>query len=275
MTKYYFVGTALPALSFDVPPEISFPQLEVLLRDNLTDKDYQKTLEIRRFYDLLNLRSFWSEEGLDPRGGMTAGVLEEALMNRTGFPGYVYDFIDLYPKKEDRLRHFSSLLAKFFQHAKNLKDPFLRHYLSFERELRLVMTAFRAKKLGRDLSVELQYEDPEEDLIAQLLAQKDATTYEPPEKYQDLKFLFEKNGDDPMALERALDEYRVEKIESLVGLGDVFSIERILAYFTQFIIIEKWFELDHAKGMQMVDRIAKTYSPINSGYKENYHGTNG
>lgn len=257
MAKYYYVGTILPSLTLEEPPEITFGELDVLYRDNLTHRDYEKVLVIRRFYDLLNIRSLWQEEELDPRGEMDPMELGEALINRYGLPDYVYDFIDRYPKKEDRIHHFPFLLAKFFQSAQKLRDPFLRHYLNFERELRLVMTAFRAKKLGRDLSVEFQYEDPEEDLIAQLLAQQDAKSYEPPEKYKELKYLFEKHGDHPLALQKALDEYRFETIDNLVDLADVFSIERMLAYFSQFLIVEKWFEMDKAKGIQIVDAIIK------------------
>lgn len=265
MAKYYYVGTFLPTLSLDERPEITFGELDVLYRDNLTHWDYEKVLLLRRFYDILNLRSFWQEERLDPRGEMDPLELGEALVSRSGLPDYVYDFIDRYPKKEDRIHHFPFLLAKFFQSAQKLRDPFLRQYLNFERELRLVMTAFRAKKLGRDLSVEFQYEDPEEDLIAQLLAQQDAQSFEAPEKYKDLKDIFERHGDHPLALQKALDEFRFETIDSLVNMSDVFSIERMLAYFCQFLIVEKWFEMDKAKGMQIVETIVK----------ENGYGTNG
>lgn len=257
MAKYYFVGTLLPSLSFDAPPEISLEKLEVLLRDNLTAYDYEKINELRLIYDILNLRALWQGKEFDPIGQMTAYEVDEALISRVGLPEYVYEFIDLYPKKEDRLHYFPLLLAKFFQNASSLKDPFLRKYLNFEREMRLVMTAFRAKKLGRDLSIEFQYEDPEEELIAQLLAQQDAKTYEPPEKYKDLKILFDKYGDNPMALQKALDQYRFDMIESLVDMADVFSIERILAYLLQYMIVEKWSELDKEKGIQIVDTIIR------------------
>lgn len=259
MAEYYFVGTLLPSLSLGIPPEISIEKLEVLLRDNLTYHDYQKTMVLRRFYDILNLRALFLEEEFDPRGEFSVYEMGEALMNHVGLPDYVFEFIERYPKTEDRLHHFPFLLAKFFQEAENLKDPFLRHYLNFEREMRLVMTAFRAKKLGRDLSVELQYENPEEDLIAQLLAHKDAKTYEPPEKYQDLKVLFDKYGDNPMVLQKALDQYRIEVIEGFVDMADMFSIDHILAYLVQYMIIEKWSQLDKDKGMQIVDKII---SPI-------------
>lgn len=259
MTKYYFVGTLLPSLSFDDSPEISFEELEILLHDNLTSQDYDKTLAIRCFYDILNLRALWLEEEIDPKGNLSALDLSEALVNHVGLPDYVYEFIERYPKKEDRLRYFPFLLAKFFQSSGKLKDSFLQRYFNFERELRLVVTAFRAKKLGRDLRVELQYEDPEEDLIAQLLAQQDAISYEPPEKYKDLKVLFDKYSDDPLALQKALDRYRFDMIENFVDMADLFSIKRILAYLAQFMVVEKWFRLDKNKGSEIVDTIVGSF----------------
>ena len=217
MAKYYFVGTLLPSLTFDSPPEISFADLDRLLRENLSQKDYKKTRAIRQFYDILNLRALWLEEEIDPKGDLTTHELEEALVSREGLPSYVYDFLDKHPKKEDRIHHFPYLFSRFFQNTDEVSASFLRKYYSFERELRLVMTAFRAKKLGRDLSVELQYENPEEDLIAQILAQKDAKSFEPPEKYKDLKVIFEKNCNHPLALQKAIDEYRFETIEEIVS----------------------------------------------------------
>ena len=255
MAQYYYVGTLLPDLSFYSPPEISLEKIEILLRDNLSERDLEKTLILRQFYNILNLRALWKEEEFDPRGSLSNYEMSEALVSRIGLPDYIFDFLDRYPKGEDRLHHFPLLLAQFFQQASQISDQFLRHYLNFEREVRLVLTAFRANQLGRDLKIELQYEDPEEDLIAQLLAQHDAKTYEPPEKYKDLKNLFDKFGDNPMALQKALDQYRFDKVDEMVDMADTFSIERILAYLVQYMIVEKWFELDKDKGNQIVDRI--------------------
>lgn len=257
MPHYYFVGARLPSLSLEAPPDINFSTLNTLLKDNLSQRDYDKTKVMRLFYDILNLRALWAEEELDPRGELNGLELEEALINNVGLPDYVFDFLARHHTLEDRLHHFPYLVAKFFKAAEQEQDPFLREYFKFERELRLVMTGFRAKKLGRDLSVELQYEDPEEDLIAQLLAQKDAKVFEPPDKYAELKVLFDQYGDDPLKLQKALDEYRFNYIDQLVDMSDAFSIERILAYMAQLIIIEKWFELDKKKGMEIVDLIVK------------------
>jgi hypothetical protein len=259
MANYYYVGTFLPPLSFDRLPEITWSELSDLLQDNLSASDLEQTRIVRRLYDVLNLRSFWLDEEFDAWGNLDSMELEEALFNQEGLPTYVYDFLENYEKKEERLRHFPALLAAFFQRGVEAKG-FVHQYLNFEREWRLVFTAFRAKQLGRDLSVELQYENPEEELIAQMLAMKDAKTYEPPEKYEVLKELFDKHFSDPLALQRALDEYRFNTIDRLVEQEDLFSIDRILAYLVQFMIVQKWFTLDQNKGLKIVDTIVKEIS---------------
>lgn len=256
MANYYYIGTALPPLSVDASPEMTLKEVDQLLRDNLSEKDYRKVRSLRTLYDILNLRSLWLGEALDPWGNLNENDLEEAWLSQVGLPSYVYDLFAAYEKKEDCLRHFPLLLARFFQQAKEDEDEFLKEYFEFEREWRLVFIGFRAKKLGRDLNVELQYENPEEDLIAQMLAQKEAKQYEPPEKYQNLKGLFTQFSEDPLGLERALDEYRFNYVENLASTADSFSIKRILAYMIQLSIVQKWLE-DKARGEKIIDEIMK------------------
>lgn len=261
MKNYYYIGTILPDLSFDAMPEMSLHDLNDLLRDNLSPHDFKLTETARHLFDISNIRSIWLGEELDPWGNLDENELEEALLNLEGLPDFVYEFLAAYDKKEDRLTHFPQLIATFFQKAsKELPKGFLRDYLNFEKELRLVFIPFRAKKLKRDLARELQYEDPEDDLIVQLLSQKDAKEYEPPEKYHDLKVIFEKYADDPLNLRKAIDQYRFNTIENMVDMTDVFSINRILAFMAQLMIVQKWFELDTKRGIEIVDKIVKEAS---------------
>lgn len=257
MSQYYFIGTTLPNLMLDSQPEINFIGLDRLLKDNLTQEDYDKTKVIRRFFDILNLRALWIGQEIDPRGELNAVELEEALINNAGLPDYIFEFLARYHTIGEKLHHFPALLANFFREAKQEKDPFLRKYFSFERNFRLILTAYRAKKLGRDLDMEFQYEDPEEKLISQLLAQKNEKTFTIPENFEDLKLILNKYEDNPMEMERALDEYRFNYIDQLVDMADVFSIDRILAYMAQLTVVEKWFDLDRKAGLKIVDTKAK------------------
>lgn len=254
MTNYYFLTTALPPLQLGVEPDISFYDFSHLLKDNLSKEDYAQTVVIRRFYDLENLRAFWKKETFDKRGNFTFTELENSLISHEGLPSYIYNFVDAYETTSERLRNFSSLLSAYYYNETALSHGFLKQYLIFEHHWRLVFTGFRAKQLGRDLATELQFEDPNDDLVAQILAQKDANKFIAPDGYEDLQALFEKHAENPLDLYQALCAYRFAKVEQMVGI-DLFSIDRVLAYMVQLIMVEKWMELDKVKGLTVVNQV--------------------
>ncbi len=256
MTQYYFLSTILPVLELGLPPELNFDEFLTLLEDNLPSKDKAKADLIRSLYDIYNIRAFWKDEPLDHWGNLDRNELEEALLTHEGsLPNYVFDFLKTYERLDDRLRYFPVLFATYFEEAFKANKGFLRAYAQFERNLRLTLTAYRARQLGRDLSIELQMHDPEENIIAQLLAQKTAKTFEPPEGFEDLKSILKENVS-PFALQKALLEYRFNKLEEFVGL-DIFSIDWILLYLVEYIIIDKWMKLDKRIGIEMVDTLVK------------------
>lgn len=259
MTNYYFLATLLPQLEIGIPPDLDYLELSSLLKINLTDADYKKVETIRRYFDIQNLRSFWREEPLNFRGNLNENELEEALLTQSGLPGYVFDFEERFEKIPDRLHHFASLITSYFNEEIQNSDGFVLKYLRFERDLRLVLTGLRAKKIKSDILIELQYEDPEDPLVAQMIAQKDSNEYIPPEEYEEVKVLFNEFSDHPLELHKALSEYRFNKIDQLAGLG-MFSIDCILAYMIKLAIVEKWLELDKQKGIQILDKIVKESS---------------
>lgn len=259
MQKYYFLGTLLPELRIGEPPEIGFREYEQLLRENLSASDYEKTRTFRNIYDMINLRFYWKGEPLNPFGNYSESDLEEAFATRSMLPSYVFDFVDKYDNKNDRLDHFPALLSTFFTKEIERSSNFFKAYLTLERELRLVMLAFRAKKLNRDVLIDLQYEDPEDPIIAQILAQKDSLVYEPPEKYEQLKHIFDKYQNQPLELQKALFEFRFNKIEEMLGL-DFFSADRTLAYLVELVLIEQWQQMDRQEGNKIVDHMLKGIS---------------
>lgn len=254
MSNYYFVATFLPALKLGTPPEITFEEFNYLLQDNLSAEDLLKTAVLRRFYDIKNLRTLWKKEELDFRGNFDEVDLEDAILTEIGLPGYFYEFLDAYHTHAERLKNFSQLLVTFFKEEEQKNEGFLTKYLKFEREWRLVFLALRAKKFGKDLLSELQFEDPNDEFTMQILSQKDAPTFYPPEGYENLKTIFEQNENDPLALYRALAAYRFNKIEELMEV-ELFSIDRILGYLAQLIIVEKELEMDKKKGMELINHL--------------------
>lgn len=253
MAIYCFLTIMLPSLQIGTPPEISFSEFEQLLKDNLTKKDYAKARVIRRYFDIENLRALWKEEKLDHHANFDEKELEEASVQVELLPPYARDFLERYDSKEERLKNYSQLLVDYFRYESKHAAPFVRQWLAFERKLRLLLAAYRTKKLKRDLLVELQFENPDEPFIQQLLVQREAPTLTFPEEFADLKSLIDEHYGNPNELYQALWEYRFYTIEAMISQYPPFSIKRILGYMIQLILAENWVQRDRKQGMQIID----------------------
>lgn len=256
MTNYYFLATALPPLRFGVQPDINFQQFEDLLNDNLSQKDYEKTEVLRLFFDIENIKAFWQKKPFDPRGSLSDFELEEALLTQDSLPQYVFDFLNQFENQEERLANFAGLLGAYFRVESEKANGFLRKYLIFEREWRLVLAGYRAKQLNKDVVKELQFEDPNDDFVAQIIAQKDSKAIIAPNGYQDFVRILEEHFESPIELYQAINEYRFREVEKLVAI-DMFSVDRVLGYMVRLIILEQWLELDQQKGLKTIEAILK------------------
>lgn len=252
MSNYYYLAASLPALEFPCIPDINVSTLRETLKLNLSQADLKKVETLRLFVDICNIRPLLLEEEIDPRGNLSEKELDEAILVKDFLPEFVFDFLDKYESLSDKLKHFSELVSLFFTHEMPEQKGFLKEYLSFEREWRLVVLALRSKTAKRDLVKELQFEDFSDPLVAQILAQKDADQYEPPSEYKELKDRFTACGPDPWLQNKMLSEYRFNRIEDFVHDGQ-FSIDYILAYLAQLMIVEHWNELDKERGMVILD----------------------
>lgn len=247
MANYFFLAPSLPPLKIGEKPEITFEELKLRLDINLTKEDRKKAEVFFRFVDLNNIRSLMLEEQIDPRGNLDEKQLDEALLIHNVLPDYVFDFLDRYDSVFDRLHYFWGLLTAYFNEETPKQKGFLRDYLNFERGWRLVLAALRAKQLNRDMTQELQFEDFSDVIVAQILAQKDAKTYDPPVEYTELKEIMESTGRDPWQKYKAFTEWRFKKIEELVD-APLFSMDWILSYMAQLIIVEDWYAIDAQRG---------------------------
>lgn len=257
MTQYYFLTTLLPELVLGEKPELSYLELRPLLDANLTPNDREKAYVICRLADLENLRALWNNQPIDLHGNFNKSELEDLLIAQgEEVPSYLIDYLGRYASLEDRISHFPQLVASFFNEEIAVAEGFLKDYLSFERDLRLVMVGFRAKQRHRDVALELQYEDPYDPVVAQILAQKDAASYDPPAGFEELKPLFEKYANAPLDLHKAILEYRLARIAQLTG-DALFSVDHVLSYLASLIIIERWNALDHAEGTKVIDSLLK------------------
>lgn len=64
------------------------------------------------------------------------------------------------------------------------------------------------------------------------------------------------NSSDPRKLERAMLQYRFDKIEEMEEAQD-FGIDRVLAYIARLLIVESWFNLDKEQGMIALENLSQ------------------
>lgn len=256
MANYYFLITAFPPLTLEAKPEISFKEAKELLQLNLTSKDAREVKRLLRPIDLYNIRALWLGAPLDERGNLEAKSLEEELIVQEALPSYLIEFLERYESTQERLRYFSSLSVSLYKDELPKLKGFNLKYYKLERELRLILTALRAKRQGRDVVRELQFEDPTDPLVADILAQKDAPEYTPPTEYEELKTLFVDNVSEPLKLHRAILQYRFNKVEEMEEFHD-FGIDRILCYMARLLIVESLTDLREEQGMMAVEQLSQ------------------
>jgi len=254
MANYYFLATLLPPLKVGSPVDLGSKELDMLLRQDLTKSDLEKVTVLRRLIDLENIRAIWQKQPFETGGNFDEFELEEALFSGVGLPTYVVEFMEQYPEKQDRLKHFSTLLHRFFSVESKNSNSFVAEYLTFERQWRLVFVALRAITLKRSVESELQFEDPEDPFVAQLLAEAQKKHFEPPRPFEELKPLYEARKKAPLDLYQALSIWRFDYLEEQIEWEN-FSIERILGYIAQLEICEKWLELDKRKGLEIAEEM--------------------
>ncbi len=257
--QHYFLAGTLPELTLGKKPEISFDALMEMLKVNLSAKEMRSIQSFRRYFDLVNLRAVLLESSWDPRGNLSERELDEALLIREGLPEYFFEFWELYEESRDRIRNFSSLLSHFFQEEAQQATGFLSRYFLFEREVRLVLMALRSKRFGGSLAEDLEFEDPRDPFVRAILAQQEAPTYHPPEEYRELAEIFSLRTEDPWRLHYNVLEYRFRKVFDLL-LGEdfqfsVFSLDAILGYLAQLVLVQQWFDLSMLDGKAILEGV--------------------
>jgi transposase len=258
MGNYYYLASSLPLLEFPVLPEdISSASIRESLEMNLSKEDWKRVQSLYVFVDLSNIKPLFGEEEIDHRGNLDEKALEDALLHQTFFPIYVFDFLQKYETREERLKNFPAILSQFFREETEKEKGFLQKYFSFERELRLVLLAIRAKKLNRDLLKELQFEDVTDSFVLHILSQKDADQYDPPMEYKEVKELLDLHGSDPLEQNKAIAGYRFRKINEMEE-DKPFSIDFLLAYLAQLMILEYWSGLSEDQGKVILSTFKKS-----------------
>jgi len=256
MSRYFFLGSILPSIRVGSEPGILFDDLMTLYKDNLGSSDLEKVKAIRGYIDLKNIQNLLKKEEIDHRGNLSEKELDEAIINQEGLPSYLFDFLEEYQEVPEQLRNYSKVFISFFKQMDKKHRGFLREYFRFERSWRVLLAGYRAKKLGVDPAVALQHEDFHDPLIAEILAQKDAPFFEFPFEYVELGEKLKDVGQEPDKQYQLMADFRFHRIRDMVQ-DHPFSIDYLLGYLVQLMIVEDVFALDEKRGSENLNEMVK------------------
>ncbi|MDN3508484.1 MAG: DUF2764 family protein [Candidatus Neptunochlamydia sp.] len=256
MSRTVFLESILPSIRVGSDPGILFDDVMTLYRDNLGFSDLEKVKVIRGYIDLKNIQNLLRKEEIDHRGNLNEKELDDAIVNQEGLPIYLFDFLEEYQEIPEQLRNYSKIFISFFKEMDKKHWGFLREYFRFERSWRALLAGYRAKKLGVDPAVALQHEDFHDPLIAEILAQKDAPFFEFPFEYVGLGEKLKDVGQKPDKQYQLMADFRFHRIRDMVQ-DHRFSIDYLLGYLVQLMIVEDAFALDEKRGSENLNEMVK------------------
>ena len=134
--------------------------------------------------------------------------------------------------------------AEFYAKTAASKNRFLREYFDFDARLRNMKVDYLAKRLGKK-GDSYRVALPEADF----------------EEEKRIMAIFENT--DFVLREQQIDELKWEKAEDLTRM-DYFNMNTILAFLVKAKMVQRWAELDKAKGQEMFQRLVKEIRGTNA-----------
>ncbi len=253
-----FVSGSLPPLEFDSKPDINSPLLRSLFEENLSKRELKKIHVLQFWIDLSNIQNaMYKTKSFDPRGMFSEDMLKMLLKEGDGLPEYVTSFFADFTTEAERKRNFLALVAGYFQEERKKAKGFVREFLEFEHNIKILLTGFRTKRLGRDVARELQFEDSADPIVQMVLLQKNTSgSFVFPLEFRELEEKLEEAGRDPVLQYEAIMKFRFDYY-SEQAWSHPFALRALAATMMRVWILEDLFALREEKGEEILNKVVE------------------
>lgn len=266
MGKYYYLVSGLPDISLDDGKlAYTVADFRAEMEATLSAKD-QKLIDLFFLkYDNANLLAYLKDPdaSLDPRGRIAREQFEavykalkeeEKLPKDEAIPAYHVTFIQRYLAEEQseqkgekaQVSWEDQLAALYYEAAMKAPNPFVAGWFELNLNINNVLTAITCRKYGFDKSLYIVGHNEIAEQIrtsnARDFGLSDAVEYLP-----ELQRIAEET--DLYARERKIDLLKWKWLEEQTFFK-TFDLERVFAYLLQLEMIERWVNLDKARGEQ-------------------------
>jgi hypothetical protein len=252
-----FAAASLPPLSFNQTPPISVKSFYEMLELNLSSKHRNTIDSLRRIIDVKNILSFQTGVLFDKKGNFLESGLRLALTNSEYFPDYMLNFLEKYPEESDLLQNFPKLYAMFF-FEEIAKGGMAAEFLTFEKNLNLVLFGYNGKRRGVDVLSYLVNEDASDPLVTYIAMQaKNTSGFIFPYKYKPLEKSILDAGADPMKQYFSITKYRFSYYQHILNCNNV-SFKGICAYMMCLWILDELSSFCEEKGREVLKELVES-----------------
>jgi len=263
--QYYYLVAGLPELFFEADNrKLDFVSIRDWLKQNLEGNDLELIDTLSLHYDndnvlsFINNRNTFSERGLVPRD-----VYDDVKSNLKQFPSYIADFFtELYTERDEEVLANEDeeelqksvevgLYNRFYDYVASYNNEFLQKWFCFDRQLRNILAATNARKLGKEVAPILVGNDSINVALSHSQALDFGMRGELPlmDKLMpilEISNLFER--------EKKIDMLRWDFIDE-ANTFNYFNIDKVMGYLLKAEIIDRWVKFDPVVG----DALLKKY----------------
>jgi hypothetical protein len=251
--NYYYLVAGLPDILLD-ERKVHFTLIELKeeLKSRLHPKDYQLVEYLFLQYDNINFLNILQkkEAEFNPLGNYSESFFNEEIKEPKKLPEYMKRFLEAYREENPvhpNLSPENQLTWLYFDFMLGQKNKFMVDWFTALRNVNNILAIYNSRKYG--LNIENQMiGDYELTQAARKTTAKDFGLTNEFNFIDEIIGIFENN--DILEQEISIDLLKWKYLNILTTFN-YFTIERILAFIIEFIMVDRWSKLDAEKSGKM------------------------
>ena len=257
--QYYYLVAGLPELAFDAEhKKADLVSQRDYIRENLESQDALLLDALFLGYDNENVLRFVNKkEGYSNLGTVPAAAYEDYAENIALFPSYIQEFVkaitseDSQPSTEESEVSLEvNLLNRFYSYASKLDNEFIVRWFCFDRQLRNILAATNARKLGKEVAPYLVGHDEFHEALTKSLTPDFGLRSDIP--FMD-KLMQAIDTADIIERERKFDMLRWDFIDEQ-NTFSYFNVDKVLGFMIKAMIIDRWSKIDSKVGEELLKK---------------------
>ena len=255
--NYYYLIAGFPDILVD-QKKLPYPLIELKqeLKYHLHPDDYKLVEYLFLQYDNTNFLNILlkKEAEFNPLGNYSEDFFIDEIKEPENLPGYMLKFLEAYREENPlypKLSLENQLTWLYFDFMLDQKNPFLRDIFSTIRNVKNIFAVYNAREFGFDIENHMigDYELTE---AAKKTTAKDFGLANELSHIDEIIGIHENK--DILEQEISIDLLKWKYLNNL-NTFNYFTIERILAYVIEFMIVERWLNLDAEKSTQIFKKM--------------------